>query len=356
MPPGGEMGERITPQDLSQRSQDILDVLVRLYIQSGQPVGSKALAEVCGLHISPATVRNVMAELEAMGLLRSPHTSAGRVPTAQAYRLFVDTMITMREVDPRDTRTLEHALARAVNAQGLVSSVSDFLSGITKLTGIVTLPRLQDLKLRHVEFVPLSGTQVLAILVTDEREVQNRILDLPRRYSVSELQQVAATLNEQFAGRAISEVRGELLREMRAAQESMSQRMREAVELAESLFRPAEDEEAYIVAGQTNLMEFDELADVRKLRQLFEAFSHKRDLLHLLDQCLNADGVQIFIGNEAGYAVLDDCSVVTAAYSRDGKAVGVLGVIGPTRMPYERVIPAVDISARLLGHALNSRN
>lgn len=341
---------------LTDRAQHLLRVLVRQYIEDGQPVGSKALARACGLDLSAATIRNIMSDLEGLGFLASPHTSAGRVPTVRGYRLFVDSLIAARPLAQVQIAELQEQISQETDTQRLMSSVSEFLSGLTKLAGIVTLPRLQRLELRQLEFLPLSDNRVLAILVINEHEVQNRILHLPRSFSSDELQTISNYLNAHFAGKEIDQVRRQLLQELRDTRERVDALMRDAIGMADSLFEGAPAQDSYVMVGQTQLMQFDELSDVQKLRQLFEAFSHKRDILHLLDQCMNAEGVQIFIGEESGYKVLDDCSVVTASYGSEGRPVGVLGVIGPTRIPYDKVIPIVDITAKVVGAALNSRS
>lgn len=340
---------------LTERAQHVMRVLVRQYIEDGQPVGSKSLARACGLDLSAATIRNIMADLENHGFLASPHTSAGRIPTVRGYRLFVDSLITSRPLADVEIADLQQQISRETDTQRLISSVSEFLSGLTKLAGIVTLPRQQRLELRQLEFLPLSDNRVLAILVINEHEVQNRILHLPRAYTSNELQTISNYLNAHFAGKEISTVRKQLMQDLHATRERVDELMRNAVDMADSLFSDPAEQDGYVMVGQTKLMQFEELSDVEKLRQLFEAFSQKREILHLLDQCMNAEGVQIFIGEESGYEVLDNCSVITASYGADGHPVGVLGVIGPTRIPYDKVIPIVDITAKVVGAALNSR-
>ncbi|MCB1921276.1 MAG: heat-inducible transcriptional repressor HrcA [Candidatus Competibacteraceae bacterium] len=339
---------------LNERTQHLLRALVERYIRDGQPVGSRTLARDAGLDLSPATVRNVMADLEDLGYLRAPHTSAGRVPTARGYRFFIDALLRLRPLDHQEVEILRRHIGQPVQSSAdLARSVSNLLSGVTRLAGIVMLPRRNVVTLRHVEFLPLSETRVLAILVLNTQEVQNRIIQTRRPYSAGELQQAANYLNAQFAGQEIQQVRGALLGELREARDSLDRLMQTVMEMAEQTFETAPDGEDYVVAGQTHLMQYTDLSDLDKLRQLFEAFNHKRDLLHLFDQCLHAEGVQIFVGEESGFEVLEGCSVVTAPYSVEGQVLGVLGVIGPTRMAYDRVIPVVDVTARLLAAALN---
>jgi heat-inducible transcriptional repressor len=340
---------------LNERTQHLLKVLVERYIREGQPVGSRTLARDAGLDLSPATVRNVMADLEELGYLRAPHTSAGRVPTVRGYRLFIDALLNVRPLDSQEVESLRRRIDQPVrDSAELARSVSDLLSGITHLAGVVMLPRRNMMTLRHVEFLPLSENRVLVILVLNAQEVQNRIIHVRRPYNAMELQQAANYLNAQFTGKDIHQVRETLLRELRETRDSLDRLMQTVIEMAEQTFETEPDGEDYVVAGQTHLMQYADLSDLDKLRHLFDAFNHKRDLLHLFDQCLHAQGVQIFIGEESGFEVLEGCSVVTAPYTVEGQVLGVLGVIGPTRMAYDRVIPVVDVTARLLAAVLNA--
>ncbi len=342
--------------ELSERAQYLLKALTERYIREGQPVGSRTLSRDAGLKLSPATIRNVMADLEDLGLVQSPHTSAGRVPTVQGYRIFVDTLLTVRPLEHQEVDRLKASLEIEADSRDLVESASSLLSDITRMAGVVTLPRREHASLQRVEFLPLSGRKVLAILVINNREVQNCIIETDRAYTQSELQQVSNYLNEQFAGKELLAVRARLVEELRETREHLNRMMSTALEMADKVLGDAEQGGDYVLAGQTNLLEFDELCNVTTLRQLFEAFDEKRQILNLLDQCVQSEGVQIFIGEESGYRMLDECSVVTAPYSVDGQVVGVLGVIGPTRMAYERVIPIVDATARVLSAALNPRD
>ena len=341
--------------NLSARAQRLLKFLIERYIQEGQPVGSRTLARDSGLDLSPATIRNVMSDLEEMGLIRSPHTSAGRVPTVPGYRFFVDSLLTVKPLQSNEVRRLQTQLDPERQEPGLITVVSHLLSEVTHLAGIVTVPRQPELRLRHVEFLHLSENQVLVILVVNEMEVQNRVIRTERRYTPAQLQQAANYLNEVCVGQDLAMAREHLLKDMQSTRERMNHLMMAAIEMADKAFSSDPPEDDFVLAGETNLMEYGELADMDKLRQLFEAFNHKRDILHLLDSSLRAQGVQIFIGEESGHEVLDECSVVASSYEADGQPMGVLGVIGPTRMAYERVIPLVDLTARLLGAALNQR-
>ncbi len=344
--------------ELNERARHILKVLVESYIQDGQPVGSRNLARSSGLDLSAATIRNVMADLEDMGYIRSPHTSAGRIPTSQGYRLFVDALVNIKPLEQHAIHILQGQLIAERDPGALIQSASSLLSGITQLTGVVSLPRRNPSSIRQIEFLSLSSRQVLAILVMNRNEVQNRIIQLDTDVSSSELQQAANFLNERLIGKDLQQARAALLEEMRQHREDMNVMMLSAIELGEKAVadlgeKPDED---CVIAGETNLMGYDDLSDITKLRELFAAFTRKRDILGLLDKCLQADGVKIFIGRESGQAVFDECSLVTAPYEVDGEQLGVLGVIGPKRIPYERVIPVVEITAKLLSLALKSRH
>jgi heat-inducible transcriptional repressor len=333
---------------------------VQSYIRDGQPVGSRALSRDSGLSLSSATVRNIMADLEELGFVSSPHTSAGRIPTDRGYRFFVDALMRadLPATESEELRALrEHLEATREGPKELVAAASRLLSRITHLAGVVTLPLAPAALLTQIEFVALTENRVLVILVFNDREVQNRIIQLERRYGPDELRRAANYLNEHCRSRSLNQMHSELLRQLKDTHASINQVMLDAIAIAQQVSGNSESREGieYVIAGETNLMGLGELSSVDKLKRLFEAFTEKRDILHLLDQSLRAEGVQIFIGHESGYQILDDCSVVTAPYSTGDGVAGVLGVIGPTRMAYERVIPIVDITAKLLGTALNSR-
>jgi heat-inducible transcriptional repressor len=343
---------------LGERAQQLLRTLVETYIRDGQPVGSRSLSRESGLQLSSATIRNVMADLEELGFVASPHTSAGRIPTDKGYRFFVDTLLQLRPLDEVATAEMRRQVeASRDTSTDLIAAVSQLLSSATHLAGVVTVPRARHPSITQIEFVALSENRVLVVLVYNDREVQNRIIQLERRFSPDELKRASNFLNEQFRGRTLREVHQEILRQLSEARAHLNEIMLEAISVAQQVFEGGgeEDRLEYVIKGETNLMGAAELTSVEKLRRLFEAFNEKRDFLHLLDHSLKAEGVQIFIGHESGYQILDDCSVVTAPYAAGDSVVGVLGVIGPTRMAYERVIPIVDMTAKLLGAALNSR-
>lgn len=340
---------------VSERAQHFLKVLIERYIKDGQPVGSRTLSKEMGLELSPATVRNVMADLEEMGLVSSPHISSGRVPTDLGYRLFIDSLLTVKRLDVQEVDAMRRQLNDLNEASTLVESASQLLSGVTHLTGVVMMPRHEPSAFRRIEFLSLSGNRVLAILVTSEGEVHNRIVNPDRSYSPSELEQAANCLNDMFTGQDLHAVRKRLVADMKTTREHMDRVMLQAVEMAQRVVEAAEtaeDTDDCFIAGQTNLMEFNELASVERLKQIFDAFTEKSQILHLLDRCIAAEGVRIFVGEESGYRLLDNCSLVTAPYGIDDQVIGVLGVIGPTRMNYPRVISLVDVTARLLTAAL----
>jgi len=351
--------EPSSEQVISERAQHFLKVLIERYIRDGQPVGSRTLAKDAGLDLSPATIRNVMADLEDLGLVASPHTSAGRVPTASGYRLFVDTLLSLKPLDDSLLAQVQKNLARHGEPAGLVDSASRLLSNLTHLAGVVMVPKHNHVTVKQIEFIPLSDVRVLTVLVTSAGEVYNRIIQTSRVFSRSELEQLSNYVTEHYAGNDLQVIRSQVLREMQETKRHLDALMVQALEFASAAF--ADEQEAngdrsdFVVAGQTNLMDFDELAQMDSLRSLFDAFTEKQEILHLLDRSLEADGVQIFIGEESGYTTLKDCSVITAPYEVDAEVVGVLGVIGPTRIAYDRVIPIVDITAKILGTALATR-
>lgn len=343
--------------DVSERERNILRMLVDHYISEGQPVGSRTISKLPGVGISAASVRNVMGDLESMGLLKSPHTSAGRVPTSAAYRIFVDSMLEYRELERGVIAEIKSALDPSLSDQALIKVASNYLSGMTEMAGMITVPKQEQVAVKQIEFLPMSEHRVLAILILSNDEVDNRVVRMDRDYSKEELEEFARFLNQEYLGRPLSEVRSELQNELHMVRDDMSQRMKLMIELAGK--GPVDgakgDKEDLLVAGETNLMAHEDLSDVAMLRDLFEAFQQKRDIYHLMEQCISAEGVQIFIGKEAGFDVLQDCSLITSPYEVDGSIVGVMGVIGPKRMAYDKVIPVVDITSKLLSAALNSK-
>jgi heat-inducible transcriptional repressor len=338
--------------NLNERAQILLKTLVERYIADGQPVGSRALSKYSGLDLSPASIRNVMADLEEMGFIASPHTSAGRVPTARGYRFFVDTLLTIKPLDTIEINQLEGQL-HPDNTQRLVASASHMLSDLTRFAGVVMTPR-RSAGFRHIEFLKLSDTRVLLILVTPEGDVQNRIIFTEKPFTPSELVETANILNQNYAGLTFEEIRKRVHEELKQLREDMSRLMAAALEAGSQA--ASESSEEVVISGERNLLDVQDLSsNMSNLRKLFDMFDRKTGLLQILDISNRAQGVQIFIGGESGLMPLDECSVVTAPYEVDGRIVGTVGVIGPTRMAYERVIPIVDVTAKLLSSALAQR-
>jgi len=342
---------------INERAQHFLRVLIERYIRDGQPVGSRTLAKDSGLDLSPATIRNVMADLEDAGLIVSPHTSAGRIPTANGYRMFVDSLIASQNVDQKLLSSISQEFQVSdKKGSDIIHSTSELLSNMTHLAGVVMVPKRNSETIRQIEFVPLSGTRVLTVIVTSAGEILNRLIETSRESTRSELEQFSKIVTQQYANTHLEGVRTRVFEQMQADRLHMDKLMADALSMAEQAFGSGDDMPAdMIVSGQTNLMDFDELAQMDRLRGLFNAFTEKQEILHLLDRALDADGLQIFIGEESGYNTLRDCSVITAPYEVDNEVIGVLGVIGPTRINYDRVIPIVDITAKLFGAALKTR-
>lgn len=339
---------------VSERAQRLLKILIERYIQDGEPVGSRTLSRDSGLDLSPATIRNVMADLEDMGLVASPHTSAGRIPTVSGYRMFVDSLVTLKPLEQEKLKQLESGLYTKADPKILVESASSLLSSLTHMAGLVMIPRRKQLTFRQIEFLPLSSKRVLTILVTTEGEVHNRVIEVRKAYTPSQLVQFANMLTENYSGASMEEMHRRLVREMEQARADMNQIMAQALEIAEQAIDSDIGSDDYVVAGQTNLMEFNDFSQMNKLRELFDSFTQKNEILHLLDESMLAEGVQIFIGEESGYRPFDQCSLVTSSYQVDSQVAGVLGVVGPTRMAYDQVIPIVDITAKLLSMAMQS--
>jgi heat-inducible transcriptional repressor len=337
---------------ISQRSQQLLKVLIEHYISDGKPVGSRTLAKESSIELSSATIRNVMSDLEDIGFISAPHTSAGRIPTIDGYRFFVDSLLTIKSPSRADIKKIKNSLSADLSTAELVENTSKLLSEVTNLAGIVLLPTHRKTTLRQIEFLPLSENRILVITVLNEKEVQNSIIHTPKIYKQNELIQVANYLNELFSGQSIEHVREQLLGELQLARKDMDTMMRSAIDLAERTF-DVDSQEDYILSGQSNLLDFSELGELNQLKRIFDTFNKKHDVLRLLDQSLHAQGMQIFIGNETGESVLNSCSMITSTYKEDGKPVGVLGVIGPTRLNYQNVIPFVDITAKFLTAAFD---
>ncbi len=333
---------------MDDRAKALLKALIERYIDDGQPVGSRTLSKMFDL--SPATIRNVMADLEDLGLIHSPHTSAGRVPTPRGYRLFVDTLLTVQPYEMSPASRLQELLPAAEPGRAVTVAAS-LLSNLSQFAGVVLTPKRSQV-FRHIEFIRLSDRRVLLIIVTPEGDVQNRILFVTREYTEAELLEASNFFNRNFSGRFFQEVREALAVELSSLQSDISRLMQAAVEAGASA--EASDDEAVVISGEGKLLGISEMtADMDRLRRLFALFEQKTDLLHLLDVSSRAQGVQIYIGGDSRLVPLEDVSVITAPYGVDGKVIGTLGVIGPSRMAYERVIPIVDITARMLSNALS---
>lgn len=335
---------------LSDRARILLKTLVERYIADGEPVGSRTLSKHAGLNLSAATIRNIMADLEDLGLVCSPHTSAGRVPTPLGYRFFVDTLLTVRPLERVKISQLEQNLSPA-DPQRLLTAASTLLSDLSQFAGLVMTPRRSP-AFRQIEFLSLTDKRILLIIVTMEGEVENRVLMTDRSYTPSALTEAANYFNQHYAGKTFEHVRNRMQDELGRIRDDITRLMNAAVDAGTQ--SQATGNEHVVVSGSRKLLDVEELSsNMSNLRRLFDAFEQKTGFLQLLDQSRNADGVQIFIGGESELMPLDDCSMVTAPYTVDGLVVGTLGVVGPTRMSYEHVVPLVDVTARLLSSALS---
>lgn len=336
----------------SHRARRILSAIVDKYIQEGIPIGSKSLSLADNIGLSPASIRNVMSDLEELGFIASPYTSSGRVPTSKGYRFFIDSLLKLQPVEATELERIKKRVnLHDSNSRELAISVSNTLSAITKLAGIVTIPKQQVTRLKEIDFIQLSEKRILAIIVMNETEVENRILQMKRDYSKDELKQASNYLNTHYKGRSLSYIKKHLINELMQTKDSVNSLMSDLIDIADQVLDFDESDE-YIVAGQRRLMDFHELADIKKLRQLFDAFKEKQQLLELLDKSMSTSGIQIFIGEESGYQMFDNCTLITTPYTTEDGAIGVLGVIGPTRIAYQKVIPIVAITAKLLGKSL----
>jgi heat-inducible transcriptional repressor len=334
---------------LDKRAQMLLKTLIEHYITDGQPVGSRTLSKHSGLDLSPATIRNVMADLEELGFIASPHTSAGRIPTPLGYRFFVDTLLVIKPLESNALHRMEGELLPD-NPQRVITAASQLLSQLTQFAGVVMTPR-RAVTFKHIEFLKLSEKRILLIVVTPDGDVQNRVLFTEVDYRPSELIEAANFVNQNYAGQSFEDVRARLQGELREVRQDMTRLMNAALDAGSAL---AEGGEQYVISGERNLFAVKDLSqDMGRLKGLLELFERKTSLIKILDLALRGQGVQIFIGGESGVAAPDDVAVVTTPYSVDGEVVGTVGVIGPTRMAYDRVIPIVDVTAKLLSSALS---
>ena len=330
---------------LDDRSKLLMKALVERYIADGQPVGSRTLSRASGLELSPATIRNVMSDLEELGLIASPHTSAGRIPTARGYRLFVDTMLTAQR------EQLAPPSLVAEQPQKVIANAAHLLSNLSQFVGVVMAPRRASV-FRHIEFLRLSERRFLVIIVSPEGDVQNRVIFTEADYTQSQLIEAANFLNAHYAGMAIEQVRESLQSEVEDLRGEISSLMQAAVHVSSEAMSQAQDE--VVIAGERNLLSVSDFStDMGNLRRAFDLFEQKTQLMRLLDISSQAEGVRIFIGGESQVVPFEDLSIVSAPYEVDGQVVGTLGVIGPTRMPYNRMIQIVDITSRLVSNALS---
>src|SRR5450830_1721872 len=336
---------------LDIRAQTLLKALVERYIADGQPVGSRALSKISGLELSPATIRNVMADLEELGFVASPHTSAGRVPTPRGYRVFVDTLLTVQSIDESALESKLQTTMQTGSSQKIISNAAQILSSLSEFAGIVMTPRRESV-FQQIDFLRLSEKRILLVIVGPTGDVQNRLLLTESDYTPAQLIQSANYINQNYGGLAFDEVRKRLQNEVRQLREDMGRLMQAAVEAGSDAMADSSDD--MVIAGERNLLSVSDLSsNMSSLRQMFDMFEQKTGLMQLLDVSSKASGVQIFIGGESKLVPMDEMSVVTAPYEVNGRIVGTLGVIGPTRMAYERVIPIVDITAKLLSNALS---
>jgi heat-inducible transcriptional repressor len=336
---------------LDKRAQTLLKALVERYIADGQPVGSRSLSRISGLELSPATIRNIMADLEEMGFVSSPHTSAGRVPTPRGYRFFVDTLLTVQSLDEgaMDSRMLPRLAIGS--PQKIISNAAQVLSSLSHFAGVVLTPK-RDSAFKQVDFIRLSERRILLVIVSPSGEVQNRLLLTDVDYTPSQLVEAANYLNQHYGGQRFEDIRMRLAAEVRQLRDDMTRLLHAAVEAGNDAM--ADECDDVVISGERNLLSVAELSsDMGSLRKLFDLFEQKTSLMQLLDVSSKATGVQIFIGGESHLVPMEEMSVVTAPYEVNGTVVGTLGVVGPTRMAYEQVIPIVDITARLLSNALS---
>jgi len=341
---------------LDDRARSLLKTLVERYIADGTPVGSRTLSRTSGLDLSPATIRNVMADLEELGLIASPHTSAGRIPTARGYRLFVDSMLTARPLSLEDMSPEMAAAKEQLHPdqpQRVIAQAASLLSSLSSFVGVVTAPRKASV-FRHIEFLRLGERRVLVILVSPDGDVQNRVIFTARDIPQGELVEATNFLNAHYAGLTIEEVRQRLKHEVEALRQEIAALMQAAVDAGSEAM--AESRESVVVSGERNLLAVQDFGnDMGSLRRLFNVFEQKTELMRLLDVSSQAEGVRIYIGGESQVVPFEELSVVTSPYEVDGRVVGTLGVIGPTRMAYDRMLQIVDITSRLVGHALSNK-
>ena len=338
----------------SNRAEKILSAIIDTYIEEGQPIGSKKLASKERFNLSPATIRNVMSDLEDLGFITSPHRSSGRIPTPKGYRFFIDSLLQLEPLDVEEYNSIENTIINdASSSKDLALNVSSTLSSITHLAGIVTVPKKKDNILKEIDFIPLSDKRILAIIVINETEVENKILQMKRNYSRNELQQSANFINQNYSGKSLEIIKNDLLNQLKETSDLAKTLMNNLIDITDDVIN-TKDSDGYYMTGENHLLDHDELSDINRLKELFNAFSEKQELLQILDKSISTSNIQIFIGEESGYKIFDNCTLITAPYTNKEGSIGVLGVIGPTRMEYQRVIPIVDVTAKLLSRSLKT--
>lgn len=336
---------------LEPRAKILLKTLIERYIAEGQPVGSRALSKLSSLDISPATIRNVMADLEEMGFVASPHTSAGRIPTPKGFRVFVDTLLTVQPINEESQTDIQNGL-QVHSPQKIIANAAQMLSSLSQFAGVVLAPR-HELAFRQIEFLRLSEKRILLIIVSLTGDVQNRLLLTEVDYTPQQLIEAANYINQNYSGMHLHDIRSRIHLELQQLHQNLSKLMAAAIDASDEAL--SEDNETVVISGEKNLLEVSDLTyDITSLRRLFELFEQKTEIMKLLDVSLKASGIQIYIGGDSQLVPMEEMSVVTAPYHVNGNIVGTLGVIGPTRMAYQRVIPIVDITARLLSSALSN--
>lgn len=339
--------------DISSRAGTVLNQLIRHYVDTGTPVGSTTLAKSQDFQVSSATVRNVMADLEQLGLIKAPHISAGRIPTSAGYRVYINSMLNSQPIESSSSQHIQQVLDRYDDPKELMQNTSRVLSKLTSFAGVISMPDSEYSKFRQIEFLRLSHLRILAILVTEDGLVENKVIKVNQEYSDSELVQAANYFNEAYAKRSMAEVKQDLLNKMQLDSNSMHQAMQTAVEMAQGLLEEKEGRQTEVlVSGEDQLINLPDFDQTDQLKGVLDTFHTKRVLLDLISKSLHGEGVSIYIGEESGYEALEACSVVVMPYEKEGKRVGVLGVVGPTRMPYEQVVSVVDVTAKMLSSAL----
>ena len=343
---------------MKERDLILMKSLIESYVKQGTPIGSKALLKSSHLTVSPATVRNVMADLERQGLVLSPHTSAGRIPTTQGLRIFVDQIIQVRSLQSDVVAHVRQNLDPSQETRALLGNASNLLSDMTKMASLVQIPCTPVNRLQHIDFVPLSDKRLLVVMVLENDEIQNRVISVDRDYRRDELAQMANYLNQQLVGKDIHSARQELFGQMLKEKQQLDSLLQDAIDFAEKGFEQSDNlaaqlSDSFHLSGQTNLVSMASHGQLDNIDQIFGAFKQKQQIMSLLDRSLAAKGVKIFIGEESGSKGLSGCSLVTAPYKQKGKSVGVLAVVGPTRMQYDKVIPIVDVTAKMLSSALD---